>query len=148
MSDEPQAAVMPDFADAAGLEALTAAGGRQPSSARSHGDAPKGEASPAIAWPPPETPAQFKALVRQADGVGSMVAGMFVPGVAPLPEKVCDQTADGLWPLAYFYGAGGDKPSKGAVWTYAALAILGLVALHIAQVKAAQSPTHDGKGAE
>lgn len=140
---EPQAAVMPDFADAAGLETLAAAGGRSVSPSRSHGDGKSDAPSPAVAWPPPETPEPFRALVRQIDGAGSTIAGLWLEGVEPLPDKVCDQTADGLWPLAYYYGAGGDKPTAGILWMYAGAAVLGVVLMHVAQAKAAQQMKAD-----
>lgn len=139
MTDQVQPAVMPEFDDAAGLDALQAAGGRQPSNARSHGDAPKGATPPAasIPWPPPKTPEQFKQLVHQTDSIAAAVADMFgARGIEPLPQEVTDETANGLWPLAYYYGAGGDKPTKGVLITYAALSIAGLVLLHLAQIKA------------
>lgn len=138
--------VMPDFADAAGLEALTAAGGAKPSTARSHGDAPKGATSPA-AWPPPPTPEPFKVLVRQMDSVGSALAAMLTEApVTPEPDKFCDEVADGLWPLAFYYGAGADKPSVGMLWTYALASVLGLVAVKVARVKTAKAaaPAPDG----
>lgn len=139
--DIPQPAVMPDFADAAGLEALSA-GGRSTPMTRSHGDAEKGAPSPAVSsipWPPPPAPEQFKALVSQADSMGAGLASMFgADGVTPFSTEITDKVADGVWPLAYYYGAGGDKPTKGILFMYAALSIGGLVIMHFAQIKAAK----------
>lgn len=141
MPDEITPAVMPDFADAAGLEALSA-GGRSTPVTRSHGDAKAGAPSPAvssIAWPPPKPPEQFKALIHQADGIGAGIADLFgAEGIEPFPAEVTDEVAAGVWPLAYYYGAGGDKPTKGVLIAYAALSIGGLVLMHLAQIKAAR----------
>lgn len=142
MPDEiPQPAVMPDFTDAAGLDAL-AAGGRSASVTRSHGDGKADAPPPAvsgIAWPPPPPPEQFNALVSQADSMGAGIASMFgAEGIEPFPTEVTDKVAAGIWPLAYFYGAGGDKPTKGILFMYAALSVGGLVIMHLAQIKAAK----------
>lgn len=149
MPDEIGAAVMPEFTDAAGLDAL-AAGGRSASATRSHGDAKTEAPSPAVStWPPPATPEPFKALVRQMDSIGSAVAALTLKlPITPEPDtKYVDEVADGLWPLAFYYGAGSDKPSVGMLWTYAVASLLGLVAMKIARMKAA-APAPDEKVAE
>lgn len=146
-NETPQPAVMPDFTDAAGLDALSA-GGRSTPVTRSHGDVKAGASPPAvstIAWPPPEPPEQFNALVSQADALGAAAAELFgAEGVEPFPSEVTDKTAAGVWPLAYYYGMGGDKPTKGALITYAVLSIGGLVLLHLAQIKAAKDKPKAG----
>ncbi len=137
-------AVMPDFADATGLDALLAAGGRSAGgAARSHGDAGAPASPPAApistgpTWPPPPTPELFKVLVRQLDTGGSMIATLVAGApIAPEEAQFIDQVADGVWPLAYYYGAGGDRPSKGMLWMYAIASLLGLVSVKLARLKA------------
>lgn len=141
-------AVMPEFADAAGLEALAAGGRSTPTNAQSHGAAPKGATAPAavIPWPPPKVPEQFAQLVHQTDGIACGVAGMFGFPVEPLPREMTNETAAGIWPLAYYYGAGGDRPSKGVLFAYAALSVGGMILLHLAQIKAARDEAEKKKG--
>jgi hypothetical protein len=137
------AAVMPNFADAQGLDALLAAGGRSAeTAARSHGDAGKTASPPAVVsdWPPPPTPDPLKTLARQLDTIASTLTTMLT-GVNVTPEdpKFVDQVTDGIWPVMFSYGGGSEKPSKGLLWLYAIASIGGLVTVKIAKFQQAKA---------
>lgn len=149
---QPQPAVMPDFADATGLDALLAAGGSSAApAARSHGDAGAVASAPAVpaSWPPPPTPEPFKQLAQQLDTISStlttLLTGVTVEAEAP---EFMNQVADAWWPLAHVYGAGAERPSKGVLWLYAIASLGGLIVVKVARWRKAKSemPAPDADG--
>lgn len=138
-------AVTSEFADAVGLSGIKAAGGRSATSAgRSHGSAGAAASPPAADnWPPPPTPEPFKIAIRQLDFVTRKVIEMTTrveldppSGQTESGKPYIDECADQLWPIAYMYGAGSEKPTKGVLWTYAITTVLGYAIILYTQWKA------------
>lgn len=138
---EPAVAI-PEFTDAKGLEALLAAGGRQRSSAPSHGGASQAATPPvAVSQPIPDAPEFFKHMVKQLDAQGSMLTSLLTGVDIPAEtDKYMDEVAEGMWPIAHIYGGGAEKPSKVMLWIMFALALGGLVGVKVARFKAAKEP--------
>jgi hypothetical protein len=128
-------AVTSEFADAVGLSGLkSTAGGRAATGAGArHGSAGTAAPPPAVSnWPPPPTPEPFKIAIRQLDFVCRKLVEMTTKIELDAPsgdtesgKPYIDECADQLWPVAYVYGAGSDKPTKGVLLTYAITTLAG-----------------------
>ncbi len=134
---ETGAAIMPDFADAVGLDALLAGKALPPrpaaDRATSADDEPPAPAAPS--WPPPPTPEPFKTIVAQLDTVISTLGR-----VEREEPKFVEQVADAVWPLAYYYGAGSqERPSPVMLWTMAGLSLLAFATVKVQRVRAARA---------
>lgn len=132
------AAVMPEFAEAIGLDDLL--GGKesprprpaagQPTSPATETAAP---AAVAPSWPPPPPPEPFRHLFVQVDMLVSMIGRC-----ERVEKKFADDVADNVWPLAYYYGAGSERPSPFMLWMMGGLSVVALVTLKVGQIRAAR----------
>lgn len=127
-------AVMPEFSDAQGLDALLAAGpARKPVQPTPEPGKPE-QAEGGFAWPPPETPPHIKVAAKQLDFIATEGLGVALgTDLEQEPAEFTDGVADGCWPLVHAYTSGDKPPTKGVLWFFAGFAVFGLVASKLIQ---------------
>jgi hypothetical protein len=79
-------------------------------------------------------------MVRQVDFLTNQMIEMST-GVTLQrePDQYMDEVADSVWPVAFVYGAGAERPTKGVLIMYAIASLCGFALLKYSRLKAART---------